>query len=278
MNNEDFLKEVHQYIDENYRQFETYQAVAREILIELDRVCQLNGIRYWLAFGNMIGAVRDGGQAPWDYDIDVLSPIDDRDLLFKALKEDLGKDFYYCYSDNTPHYPAKGLRVCKKGYSMMALHVDVFFLFGCPSDDREKDKQVEEVKQLISIRKRKFLPYHIKANSKQSRMVAKAKQLRYAYLSEDALKKKEEELLHRHPMSTADTWMPYGGKKVCYFPKEVFGTVMMPYGDREFPVPSGYDLFLTKVYGDYKKYPSIRSRFDEFLKMKRVIDQRLKNQ
>lgn len=54
-----------------------------EILHELDRVCNLAGIRYYLAYGTCLGAVRHHGYIPWDDDIDIFLPTKEMDKLLK---------------------------------------------------------------------------------------------------------------------------------------------------------------------------------------------------
>ena len=39
--------------------------VQLEILDELDRICNENGLRYYLAYGSLLGAVRHNGFIPW---------------------------------------------------------------------------------------------------------------------------------------------------------------------------------------------------------------------
>ena len=48
------------------------QRVTRRCLAEIDRVCDLLGVRYVAYGGTAIGAVRHRGFIPWDDDIDVM--------------------------------------------------------------------------------------------------------------------------------------------------------------------------------------------------------------
>ena len=80
MNNEEFINEAltnkacPPNFKEVYNRFIVYQKEALNTLKEFHRVCEKNHIPYQLAFGSLLGAVRDGGQIPWDYDIDVMVP------------------------------------------------------------------------------------------------------------------------------------------------------------------------------------------------------------
>ena len=58
--------------DTIYREFRQFQEDTLETLREFHRVCEKNNVSYQLAFGSLLGAIRDNGQIPWDYDIDVL--------------------------------------------------------------------------------------------------------------------------------------------------------------------------------------------------------------
>ena len=50
------------------------KSIEIAILDHIDEVCKTNGLRYYLAYGTLIGAVRHQGFVPWDDDVDIHMP------------------------------------------------------------------------------------------------------------------------------------------------------------------------------------------------------------
>jgi len=65
---------------------------VREIQIEmleyLEKKCIENNLRYYLAYGTLLGAVRHQGYIPWDDDIDICMPRRDYNELIKLDKNE----------------------------------------------------------------------------------------------------------------------------------------------------------------------------------------------
>lgn len=261
-----FQKEMHDYIDKLYSDFGIYQDSVITSLIEFDKVCRKHNILYYLGFGSLLGFFRDGDNLPWDYDIDVIVPITEKDRLIEALKLDLHEDFYfYCpeVDVNCRHYC---MRITKKGYDSSAIHMDVFFLIGAPEDKTQRDKFRNQVKKVNLIRKAKLLDVNAESMGvrvfKYAGIIKKIiYAIRYPLFLLDI---KEKRLCNNIPLSEARYVCTMQAAADSYT-ADVFkkpSEVMV----RGIPICAPTDIvsFLNQTYKNYKGYPDISSRFDEF--------------
>ena len=70
-------------------------AVNLIVLKEIDRFCREKNIRYGLAYGTLIGAIRHKGFIPWDDDSDIVMPREDYD---RFVKEYVDSDKFRLYA------------------------------------------------------------------------------------------------------------------------------------------------------------------------------------
>lgn len=61
--------------------------VEQEILDVIHNICVTHNLRYSLAYGTLLGAVRHKGFIPWDDDIDIIMPREDYNTLLKIWND-----------------------------------------------------------------------------------------------------------------------------------------------------------------------------------------------
>ena len=89
-------------------QIQQVWATEQEILDVIHKVCTENGLRYSLAYGTLIGAVRHKGFIPWDDDIDLMMPREDYEKLLAIWDQVAPKGYllqnYHTYTDYTNNF------------------------------------------------------------------------------------------------------------------------------------------------------------------------------
>ena len=79
-------------------------AAQMEVLEMFDDICRRHSIRYFLAYGTLLGAVRHGGFIPWDDDIDIWMLREDREKFTKLAAKDIsncGLELVSPYTDSS---------------------------------------------------------------------------------------------------------------------------------------------------------------------------------
>ncbi len=84
------------------------QEVNLLLLRIIDVIAKRNGIRYWLMYGTLLGAVRHGGFVPWDDDLDIALLKDDYEKLRKVLPSALPEGLEVQWW-TTPSIPRLGI-------------------------------------------------------------------------------------------------------------------------------------------------------------------------
>lgn len=96
------MAEIKHIVGEEFRRMQLLQL---DMLVELDRVCRENNIRYTIFGGTLLGAVRHKGYIPWDDDADVAMLREDYDKFKKIAAEKLNPEIcYFQDNDTDPEY------------------------------------------------------------------------------------------------------------------------------------------------------------------------------
>ena len=82
-----------------------WQKRLLEILVYFSDFCQKHQLKFYLAYGTLLGAIRHKGFIPWDDDVDVQMPREDFEKLYDFVKEiKFDKDNYFIISRDKLEY------------------------------------------------------------------------------------------------------------------------------------------------------------------------------
>lgn len=229
-----------------------------DIIKHIDKICKLENIKYFAAYGTLLGAVREKGFIPWDDDADLFMIRDDYEKFCKVFNNhpdsrfflqtiETDKNFYlpflsrvrmngtYCGGEKIPKYHA-------------GLYVDIF-----PLDYGFKRSRENE-------RKQNFCRYlHKEVMYKRLGGFSGYNPLRFLKIETyKILPIKFWNALYRRTINNPDpdksTLIDFTG---CYnnkqetFSADLFNeTVYFTFEDMQIPCPAGYDKILRQIYGD----------------------------
>ena len=121
------------------------QKRALNLLCEFDKVCRANGIKYSLAYGTLLGAIRHKGFIPWDDDVDVMLPRPEYDKFLTISKQNpklFSDDFFLEENEGKSADPVlrlhdKKVNVVEKEYNVTRkLYIDIFPIDGMPNSEK----------------------------------------------------------------------------------------------------------------------------------------------
>lgn len=126
--------------------------------------CEESNIRYYLAWGTLIGAVRHKGFIPWDDDIDIWIPRPDYNRFVREFQH---KTFVFRSMEKEEDWPLCFGKVCDANYHALdefghdyGLYVDIFPLDGLPDDEGLRNKHVATVRRKERLWSSQILTRH----------------------------------------------------------------------------------------------------------------------
>lgn len=263
MNKQEFRVEAHKYLDDLLVDFEGYQNETASLLDVFINFCNENNIKYFVAFGSLLGLVRDHGPIPWDYDTDVCVPITEVSKIL-AAQDKLPSGYYFesnYTNDNTQFYQ---MRLFKEGADKEFVHLDVFYIIGAPSSKEEVEKLSKQVHNVFSYR----FYWYTQKQTKCSllRRVYNNIKLRRMY-GHHSIKKNNRlfsVLSTKYDYEKSDMIMTFS-VTAAYLEKNVIEPLQtLEVNGKKYLVPNNIDKYLKRYYKDYHSYLSISNRFNEF--------------
>lgn len=256
------------------------QKIEYDILVAFDQFCEANHLTYMLAGGTLLGAIRHHGFIPWDDDIDVIMPRNDYDRLLQLPKTVIGNEQkkyeIWHWKNSGSHYPFIKIvdpdTYVKTDYirqerEIPHIWIDVFPLDGNPNDRVKTEKLYKKVaryRRILSLRN---------ANPWEGRTW-------YVRITKPFV----VGLLQVLPNHFLCSKMDSISKTYSYQTSTYVGGVLWGYGAREsmdkkvfqeqkkvafeqgnFPVPVGYQIYLSRLYGKYMVLPPKEKRITHIL-------------
>ena len=246
--------------------------IELQILREIDRFCSSRGIRYSLAFGTLLGAIRHGGYIPWDDDIDIMMT---RENYNKFRREYSSKDYPFIDILTNNHHPVPLGKVydaktfffykgnIKREYGVF---VDVFPIDNMPDNIEVRRRWIKKVNRLIFLNGIKCNSWSVLLNSKHGVFTKVVRGCLKIFTNTNWIHRKLEALYTRY--NNEDT--KYMGAAMIFnnnkglervYPKQCFQNYRkIQFENEEFCAIQDYHTFLTIRYDNYMELPPIEDR------------------
>lgn len=248
---------------------EEVKTIQLGILCEIKTFCEQNNIKFYMAYGSLIGAVRHEGFIPWDDDIDVWMSRSDYNQFIKNFNEyTLEYEVKFCgckewtYTYGKVIY--KNSKFIEGDNSVIGINVDIFPIDNLP-DSKWREKLlfggVDFFHRMYDLKSSSFSSlYHLKWYKCISYSIIKCilSVLPFRIISffVDTLAKCER--------NTNSEWV---GVLVDHYlldqkflRMEFNDMTMAKFENLTLPIPIGYDSILRRIYGDYMKLPPEEER------------------
>ena len=135
------------------------QKVSLDILKDVHDFCESHNIKYSLAYGTLLGAVRHKGFIPWDDDVDIIIPRPDYERFCREYYSSHG---YKLYCPEDPANYMVFARVCDNEHTLVKTNhpwaseqtgvwIDIFPFEGLPSDEGDFLNLVKRIRGVAKI-------------------------------------------------------------------------------------------------------------------------------
>ena len=237
------------------------QNLQLEILKYFDKFCRDNKLKYFLAGGTMLGAIRHKGFIPWDDDIDVCMPREDYEKLINSTNFETNnfKILETRKSEKFVHLFAKVVNInyVNNDYDKISerygIDIDIFPIDGLGNNKKKAYKVGKKI-----LKKKKNIYICFSENHK--------------FISKILLKLNINKILYKNLLNKLNKNSFYdsayvgsivGGLRELkeIFERRVYDEeIEVTFENYNFLGMKNYDEYLKRMYGEYMKLPSIEAR------------------
>lgn len=249
---------------------EEYRKIQINVLDAIAKLCNDNGINYFLGAGTLLGAVRHKGYIPWDDDIDIILLRSEYEKLVKILKEQNEFDWLGIVDHNNDGYFYTFAKAVDKNtiakqddnLTEYGIWVDIFPYDNLPNDEKKSNYFLNKgyyYRSLVMSMTTDF-----SSDKKGFKILIKKILNIYAKaLGKERILKKYLKLCKKYEGHDCDyvgsLFSPYRTKE--RFKREWFEkSILMSFEGKQYSCPIGYDKYLTQLYGDYMTLPPEEKR------------------
>lgn len=246
---------------------EEYKKVLLSILTRIDSICRENEIKYMLAYGTLLGAVRHKGFIPWDDDVDIVMFPDDYVKLREIMNSgDYGLNFIDPISCPSTIFPFG--KICDtsttinegeyqhvEGYGAF---IDVFPLTYV-SDDPVKQKRISNKYRNIEriIQHSAMISYGKTDSFRKNIPKIFAFYFSKLFNTQKLCRKVYDFFFSMNSVVTNHVCVLWG----AVYSADLFNEIIyIEFEGARFAVPAKYDEVLTVNFGDYMKLPPEEER------------------
>jgi len=242
--------------------------IILDILLFINDFCEKNRIKWYIAYGTLLGAIRHEGFIPWDDDIDIMMLREDYNHFIQAFGERQGYYYLASFENDTYYYPFSkviDLRTSIKNdvikdYKNQGLCVDIFVVDYIDNDERKARKIIKK-----SVDDKRLLNYALLKDNdfkkKDNYIIRNLLYLVSHFIGSDALVKAFRRKLKKYCAKEKKVYCGCIGESCEIYRSDAFdGIKRMAFEGYMFPAPLNYDVLLKESYGDYMQLPPAELR------------------
>ncbi|MGU8942633.1 LicD family protein [Clostridium perfringens] len=262
-------------------ELEKIKQVEYNILEDFDGVCKKLNIRYTLAYGTLLGAVRHKGFIPWDDDIDVAMLREDYDIFLEKGQELLKENYFLQTYETDKNYLGNFAKIRDMSTNLIeyttqslnsksGIYIDIFPIERVCSNKiiNKLDILLYSIIYIVKNSATIELAYNSKSKIKKILHLilfplAKIIGVQRLNRIETYIKAKNSNIKNRNKNNNVYVMDPKPFKfnnSLSISVEKFLEFTEIEFEKGKFQTIMDYDLFLNKCYGEYMKLPPIEEQ------------------